>query len=191
MAKNKTDETGKLNITSDAFILQLYSNYRPLILTVAKQNRLNELTAEDLIQYTMTKLIENKAYIQSLPDDSRDAYVLAAAKSASALYLSEKSSKVTPNPQEPDVDDDGIPEFCDVSRADMKSALREMPEKLREVLQYKYILELSNAEISKVLSISEKSVSTYLSRARQFIINYSNKKAKRSLKHNEKPQNAI
>jgi len=50
---------------------------------------------------------------------------------------------------------------------EMGSALLKLPEKQKDLLYFKYFLEMDNAEIAEILGIGTASVREYLTRARR------------------------
>ena len=49
----------------------------------------------------------------------------------------------------------------------LSNAILKLPEKQKNILYFKYLLEMSDEQISKIYSISANSVRTYVSRARK------------------------
>ena len=50
---------------------------------------------------------------------------------------------------------------------EVRRVLNQIPQQMREILEYKYLLELSDEEIAKTLGIKKSSVRQYVSRARK------------------------
>lgn len=49
----------------------------------------------------------------------------------------------------------------------MRDAILKLPEKEKELLYFKYILEMDNSELAEILGIALASVRQYLTRARR------------------------
>lgn len=61
--------------------------------------------------------------------------------------------------------EDKVVDKIDVQR--MTEAFLQLPEQLQSILEYKYLLGMSDAEIAKLLGIRKNSVRQYLTRARR------------------------
>lgn len=53
--------------------------------------------------------------------------------------------------------------------SEMKKAFLKIPEKMQNILEYKYLLKMSDREIARVLGIRTNSVRQYLTRARRAV----------------------
>ena len=54
--------------------------------------------------------------------------------------------------------------------AELKEAFKRLPESLKDVLRYKYLLELSDREIADALGVTKSTVRVYLVRARRAVL---------------------
>ena len=50
---------------------------------------------------------------------------------------------------------------------EVQKAFQQLPESIKDILRYKYLLEMSDREIADLLDIDKNSVRAYLTRARR------------------------
>ena len=130
--------------------------------------------AEDAVQDAFVNCIRHVGTLRALPAPARIAYLLTAAK-RSALNAAKRNGTVVPEPV-------GDWELSDASAsveekaierltvAEVKAAFSKLPERLRDVLQFKYLLELSDGEIAGTLGVTKSTVRVYLMRARSAVL---------------------
>lgn len=185
-----------LNFNDDIFTLELYSKYRGMAIGLARQYGISEAASEDVAQRVVLASIEKRDYIKALTTQELDTYMLILIKKEIRSMISKRrksKKKAEPRAEETEEIID-IPMDALIYDA-MKKTLLELPEKQREILQYKYILRMDCIEIAESMGISDSSVRKYLSRARRkLMINaekVNRKRAKNKDLANEKPQEYI
>ena len=129
--------------------------------------------AEDAVQDTFVRCIKHIDRLQTLPDDARTSYLLTAVKHTA---LNRKRSAA-----QKDVEIDGF-DLPDPGTAvdeqairhlrveQLVDALKQLPENYRDVLRFKYLLELTDGEIAKALGVKKSTVRVYLMRARRALL---------------------
>ena len=53
---------------------------------------------------------------------------------------------------------------------ELKEAFKKLPESTKDVLRFKYLLELNDGEIAKTLGVTKATVRSYLTRARRAVL---------------------
>lgn len=130
--------------------------------------------AEDVVQDTFVRCIHRFDTLRSLPEAARAVYLLTATRRNALNRL--RSSGRHPSVPTEDVE---LPDktasveeraIRSLTVAEVKDAFTKLPDSLKDVLRYKYLLELSDREIAKALGISTSTVRVYLTRARRAVL---------------------
>ncbi len=129
-----------------------------------------------MVQDAFIRLLEKITLLRTLDHCRKTAYIAYTGMSVAINYVKHRDvvSKYTFFGMESDLSEDLRNERDDledqiIHRLDVESlcnSLLDLPEAQRDVLVFKYFLELSDAEISEILGISPKSVPQYVRRAR-------------------------
>ena len=130
--------------------------------------------AEDAVQDTFVRCIRRVDQLKALPERARASYLLTAVKH-NALNRKKQSGAHERVPLEAfDLPDPGeaVDELAirSLTVATLVDALKRLPETYRDVLRFKYLLELSDAEIANALDVEKSTVRVYLMRARRALL---------------------
>ena len=160
------------------FMINLYEKYYPLMYKKAYSIVQDDMTAEDMVQDTVVNLILNIDKIRTLDCPILPSYLVICIKRTCLDYLRHK--KVVDSHSGQSIDDENIHiEYEDkkiniesdvllkIGIEEVRRVLNQIPQQMREILEYKYLLELSDEEIAKTLGIKKSSVRQYVSRARK------------------------
>lgn len=160
-----------------AFMLELYNKYyglvRKTVYSISHDNR----DIEDLINDVFVKLIEKTSVLKDINGCKLAAYVVYTSRSVAINHLKHQSvvNKHTFYGEDADISDslisiDNHMEDRFEYRSDLEAlgnAILKLPQKQKDLLHYKYTLEMDDAEIAEVLGINRNSVREYLTRARR------------------------
>ena len=167
-------------ITSEierAFMTDIYIKYSDIMKRKAEKLLSSEVEAEELVQDVFAKLIERAETVMAVEEKKLPAYLMAAVKFTVMTHYRRRNVEkkyFTEADEEETVefvrDDSPLPEDVYLekeSASELSKALHKIPDKDRIILEDKYILEMSDAEIAGQFGISETSVRCYLTRARR------------------------
>lgn len=160
------------------YMAEIYEKYYGAMLKKAKTYISDEEEAEELVQDVFIKMIERVDSVMEVEKKKLAAYLMSAVKfTAFNKYRKQKTvSKYMTfiDEEREDVellrDENALPEELFIRKeavSELESALEKIPEKYKNILEYKYILGLSDEEIGQKFGISEKSVRSCLTRARR------------------------
>ncbi len=160
-----------------AFMLGLYQDYYGLVRHTLGSLVYDPASMEDLINDTFIKLIEKTGLLRTLECRRLAAYVVYTARSVAINFLRRKNvrSKYVFFTEDVEavasrVETGESVEDLIVSRQEINelwSAILQLPERQKDLLYFKYMLEMDDAAIAEVLLISPASVRQYLTRARR------------------------
>ena len=144
-----------------AFMINLYEQCHKAMYRQAYDILRDHGEAEDAVQDTLVKLIGRMAALRTMPQGQLLPYAVIAAKStAGASEDFAEGWCAAPEEQ--------LGAFIDMERVDLLSrGLEKLPQRDRDILMYRYILEMSDEEIAGLLNIKPGSVRMCLSRARK------------------------
>lgn len=160
-----------------AFMLDLYKNYYNL----TRKNIFNithcKDDLEDLIDDVFVKLIEKVSLIRNFECCKLTTYVVYTIKSVSINHLKHKTVEMKHlyYSENTDILDDCTEsgsEFDDrliqqEEITSLRQAISLLPQSQKDLLYFKYLLEMSDPEIAETIGISPDSVRQYLTRARR------------------------
>lgn len=164
-------------IVSDSdreFILSIYKKFYPqmkyqILHVVGKCN-----DADDLIQDTVIRLIAHIELLKALQENQIMMYAVKTAKSVALDYMRKNlvrsKWRYYPEEYEEIVDKADTPEEICIkkeSRTELWETVDGLSERDRDLIYFKYQLDLSMDELCEVLNISEKSIRQCLFRARK------------------------
>ncbi len=162
------------------FIRKIYIEYYPLMKKYALSISSNALNSDDIINEAIIKLIVKVELLQSLSSCKLATYIVYTIKSVAIDFVRSANRKskwayyslddnesniadsikdVTDNPEQLIILKENSVEISNI--------LSMLPEIYRDILHYKYTLEMSDAEISNIIGIKPASVRQYLTRARR------------------------
>lgn len=167
----------QLDDDDKAFMLDLYKNYYNLARKTIYSITHNNENIEDLIDDAFIKLIENISKIRTLDCCRTTSYVVYTFRSVAINYLKhndveKKHIYYTENMNLTEDDlgsEDNIEERLvqQEELALLTIIFSKLPQSQKDLLYYKYILEMSDKDIAEILGIAPASVRQYLTRARR------------------------
>jgi len=128
---------------------------------------------DDLINDTFLKLLEKISVLRTLDRCSLAAYIVYTSRSVSINFIRRQSVQNTRLCYGLEEDlAEGISDSRDtigerMAQLDLWKVIWRLPERHKDVLYFKYGLELPDTEIAKALSITPASVRQVLTRARR------------------------
>ena len=130
--------------------------------------------AEDAVQDTFVRCIKHFDRLKALPEQARSLYLVTAVKNNALNRRRQRGTQATvslesfdPVDQSAAVEEQAI---RSLTVAELKEAFKRLPESLKDVLRYKYLLELSDREIADALGVTKSTVRVYLVRARRAVL---------------------
>lgn len=165
------------NEDDKAFMLNLYKNYYGLVRQTIYRITNDFTNSEDLINDCFVKLIEKVSLLRTFDSGKTNTYVVYTARSVALNFIKRREvrNKHTYFGVEEDLAE-CIPALEDnleerlVRQQEIEflcNAIPKLPEKQKNLLYFKYLLEMADEEIAKNLSIAPDSVRQYLTRARR------------------------
>lgn len=160
-----------------SFMLELYKNYYGLVRKTIYSVIHNQKDMEDLINDTFIRIIEKLSLIRTLSSCKIAAYIVYTSKSVAINFIKHRDVQnkhlflgldddLSQNLSSPeDIVEDRI--IYEQEIESLSDAILELPEKQKNLLYFKYILEMNDEEIAKNLGIAPDSVREYLTRARR------------------------
>ena len=168
------------NESDRAFLSTLFEENYDAMFRKAKSMLGDAAAAEDAVQDTFVSFARNLDKIYKVPCPVLPFYVVLCIKRQCINRLRQRHSagqhilgsldddayRFEYPAKGPSVEEQAL------LRLDVESverAFAELPDSLKDVLRYKYLLELTDAEIAELLGIKKDSVRKYVGRARQAV----------------------
>lgn len=160
-----------------ALILDLYQDHYSLVRKVIYGITRDASSVEDLINDTFVKLIKNISVLRTLNCRKTVAYLVYTARSVAINFIirrdvqnkhgyygadADVTETITDHAatvEERILQQEGLDEMCAV--------IRSLPGKQRDILYFKYILEMDDVEIAEIFSTTPANIRQYLTRARR------------------------
>lgn len=158
------------------FMIRLYEDYNRLIYSTIQKFVQNPYDIEDIQQSLLVKLIEHISTLRSLAPNMVVYYISAAARNSAFSFIRSKKKDAVASFDDEEwlegytISDSETVETAFFRQEDMHAlhdVWEQLPEQCRYLLEAKYFLEQSDAEISESLCIKASSVRMYLTRARK------------------------
>ncbi|HQE22690.1 MAG TPA: sigma-70 family RNA polymerase sigma factor [Syntrophomonadaceae bacterium] len=165
------------NDNDKAFMLSLYHDYYGLVWKTVYNITRDAGHAEDLVNDTFIRLIEKISVIRKLDSCKLAAYVVYTSRSVAINFIKHRDvqSKYAYYGKELDLQEE-IPSLEESIEEKiiyqekievLVNAILKLPEKYKNLLYFKYVLEMDDREIAGILRIAPNSVRQYLTRARR------------------------
>lgn len=159
------------------FMLNLYKDYYAPVRKTIYNILSNNTDIEDLINDTFIKLIEKVSLIRTFESCKKVAYVVYTARSVVINFIKHRDVQrkhafyggEADAVEEIISSDDSIEDtliFHETIKS-LSDAVLQLPEKQRDLLYFKYILDMSDTEIAENFGIGPNSVRQYLTRAQR------------------------
>lgn len=160
-----------------ALILDLYQDHYSLVRKVIYGITRDASSVEDLINDTFVKLIRNISVLRTLNCRKTVAYLVYTARSVAIDFiirravqnkhgyygeeadLAEKITELAATVEDRVIRQESLDE--------MYTAIQSLPDKYRDILYFKYILEMGDTGIAEIFKVTPASVRQYLTRARR------------------------
>lgn len=166
------------NPSDREFMEELYLTYRKLI--YSSISRITNRDMDDLMQSTIEKLISHVSTLRTLSTAKTAAYIVATAENTARTHLyKEYSISVISLDGNDDLQDALVSDF-DIydflSQREQSKIFSEvwlkLSERDRTILENKYMLGMTNDEISQMLGIKSNSIRMAVSRAKKSLKYY-------------------
>ena len=165
------------NDSDREFMEWFYLEYSPLMHLTASKYIYSAHVVEEIVHDTIAHFIENIKKIRALERCILPGYVVISIRRRCYNYL--KHRKVEMKHQEQMAEDplvttdrenieaieNELLKKYDIDK--MVEALRLLPERMQELLEFKYFLEMPDDEIAELIGIKKNSVRQALTRARR------------------------
>lgn len=162
-----------------AFLLNLYTEYYALARNAISQVTHGGQDTDDLVEDTFLKLIEKISLLRALDCCKTAAYVVYTAKSIAINFIRHRDvcqkhgyygGQKDISEEMADAEDPRGDTYLRMEEIEaLSDAVLKLPERQKDLLHFKYTLDMSDSEIAEKLSISPDSVREYLTRARRAI----------------------
>ncbi len=163
------------------FIEHLYKTYYPIMKKKAYEIT-NEISiVDDLINEAFISIIGKISTIRALDCCKRATYIVYTIKNTAINYVNSRSAKQ--RKMFYGIDDDLMSDIPDLSTLpediisikesydELGKVLMHLSDRDRDLLYFKYLLELSDQEISRKIGTNSDNVRMYLTRARRRALN--------------------
>lgn len=159
------------------YMINLYNEYYGLVRKTVYNITHDADNVEDLVNDTFIKLIEKISIIRTLESCRLAAYVVYTSRSVAINHIKHKIVQRKHAYYGGDTDlTEKMPDLESTieeriirqeEMKEMENAILRLPEKQKDLLYFKYILEMHDREIAEILKIDPDSVRQYLTRARR------------------------
>lgn len=163
--------------TEEEFLTELYCQYYGLMKKYAINVVQDEKIAEDMIHEACIRLIGHMKKLKSMPEPVLVSYLRSTVRNVSINYIVRtdnqrmKAALRAEGEQLPDLPDEDAEVdrkvIAEITAEEIKECIKQLPQIYRDILNFKYFLEMSDREIGESLGISANSVRQYLTRARR------------------------
>lgn len=158
------------------FYTRLYKTYYPLMAHTAYKVANGGVNVDDVVQDTLLKLLKQYDRLREKSDSALAFHIVLVTKTTAidALRKKYRDAKWSYYGTEDDFSviftDSITPEDILIKREEHGGrmlALDQLPESQRDLLLYKYVLELKNDELARLYGTSEANIRQMLSRTRR------------------------
>jgi len=144
---------------------KLFEAHEKKIYAVALHILGNQDWAEDAVQQTWLKLVQNWKRVSTLPWEETEGYVVTVVKNTALDILrSERKLAAFPEDWDPPAPEDHQDEYDY-----LVSLIRALPKNYRRILELKWVEEQSNREIAQRMGLKESAVSMRVLRGRKML----------------------
>lgn len=163
----------------EKFLADLYRDYHDLMQSFAMDIVQDKNIAEDMVQEAFIRLMPHVKKLRKMKKAVCIAYLRSTVRRTSLNYAAGKEPRRLRDALLQEEDPVKMEEIADrdadterevlkkITAEEMKDCIRQLPPVYQDILNFKYLLELSDAEIGGCLGISKDSVRQYLTRARR------------------------
>ena len=161
----------------EEFFVNLYRDYFAVMQRQAQKIVKDWNLAEDMVHETFIRLLGSVRKLMGMTRKALVSYLLVSVRRTSINYTVKKENaemKQSLSYTEGEYTAaQGAPLYIDEKQnlaeviEDVAEAILKLPQKYQDVLNFKYLLDMSDEEIGELLHISKNSVRQYLTRARR------------------------
>ena len=148
--------------------MKLHTAYEQKLYRIALKILRSHELAEDAVQQSWVQVIQHFEKVKQVPWGAVDGYLVVIVKNVSMTML-RKENHTDPLPEDWDAPAPSAPEMDETGR--IVELIRSMPDTYREVLELRCVLEWSNKDIARRLSLSENAVAVRLMRGKALLQN--------------------
>lgn len=155
------------------FMENLYRTYKNLMYSEALKYFRKGSFEGDIINDTLIKFIKNMKTVRSLDKKALTNYIVVSIRHTAVDYYRKEKHTIPEDYEDAfsfSKTDHNLTERTVISKLENEEFYRvwhKLDENLRNILEWKYFLGMSDEEISKKLGIKPSSVRMYLTRARR------------------------
>lgn len=158
------------------FMARLYEENERLLFATALKYAPSTHDAEEIVQDSLVKLIRKCDTLRSLERCVLTSYIVSTIRNTAINYLRKQGREVQRSEvYDDEADSDALPyrlSFDELlilaeNRAKLVAAWQELSEQDRMLLEGKYFLDLSDAELAEQLGCKSSSIRMKLTRARR------------------------
>lgn len=157
-----------LSEEDESFLIEIYTEYYPLFKWIAINIVHDDTLADDLVQDSIVRLISNLTKIKKTGNPV--SYCAKTVHRTCINYIQKKQRRHHILSKQKVIDatshDLSLEDNAE-TKDDVLFLFNELDDRDWLLLYHKYMMDCDNTEIGKVLGIKPRSVSTYLTRAKQ------------------------
>ena len=161
--------------TDREFMMRLYTEYYPLMRSKAYGIVREYAIVDDLVNDACVRLIGKISLLRDFDCCKLAAYIVYTVRSVSVDYIRRQSAQnkrvQAGFTADDDVADNGKSTEEIMIQSEeidaLRSAVMKLPERERDILHFKYTLEMKDAEIAQTFGIQPSSVRSLISRTRR------------------------
>lgn len=164
----------ELEEDNKSFMINLYKNYYSLVRKTVFSITHDNKDIEDLIDDVFIKLIEKIVLIRTFECYKTITYIIYTSRSIALNYIKHKKVEYKHMYLYENIEgfsqyeDDLLERIIHQEEIELLSfAISKLPQQQKDLLYFKYFLEMSDDEIANLFGIAQNSVRQYLTRARR------------------------
>lgn len=151
----------------------IYEKYKYLMIRVARDVLKNDDEAEDAVHDAFIKIVNNMDKIGEVYSIQTKNYVVLTTKHTAIDIYRKKSQRLNNEMSVDELENVDILVSEDTIQMDEENRviciINQLPDTYKEIFVLKYVNDYDNAEISKVLNISEATIRKRISRGKDII----------------------
>lgn len=160
--------------SDNEFVNELFKTYRQMMFKIALGILHNETDAEDVVQDAFLWIINNLDKVSQIPCCERGGYFASIIEHRAIDLCRKRNNHPTDDIDEQFnlISSENIEEsaISNMTVEEIERALNELSKRDSEILYYLLFMDYAPKEIAKVLGVSERNISMYITRARKRLI---------------------
>ena len=161
------------DVDDETFIINMYKQFYPLVRKTIKSILGNDIKVDDLVNKSFLSLIKHVPLLKTLPSKKLITYIIYTSKNITISFITNRDvnnkyyyfteefeNKIlySDSLEEQYIYKEEIHEYIEI--------IFLLPDKYRDILFYRYYLDISIAKLANMLAIEEGSVWKILQRAK-------------------------